>query len=249
VTPYYADARVSLYLGDSRELMPSLTADVVIADPPYGQTSLPWDRWPDGWLAALPSTATQMWCFGSLRLLMEHAPEFNVSGWKLAQDIVWEKHNGSNFQADRFRRIHELVAHFYRGPWGALHRDVQTTPDATKRTIRVKSRPPHMGYIDATPYESRDGGPRIQRSVIRVRSTHGYAIHPTQKPIGILTPLVAYSCAADSTMLDPFAGSGSTLVAARELGIRAIGIEVDERYCELAAKRLAGEGLWTEVPA
>lgn len=84
-----------------------------------------------------------------------------------------------------------------------------------------------------------DGGPRLMRSVLQVRSEHGRAVHPTQKPLGILRPLIQYSCSIDGTMLDPFAGSGSTLLAARELGRRAIGIEAREDYCEAAVKRLA----------
>ena len=77
------------------------------------------------------------------------------------------------------------------------------------------------------------------RSVLAVRSCHGYAVHPTQKPVGILHPLIEFSVPVSGIVLDPFAGSGSTLVAAREAGRRAIGIEVQERYCEIAAKRLA----------
>lgn len=242
--PYYADELVTLYHGDAREILPSITADVVVADPPYGETSLAWDRWPDGWLAAAASTSTSLWCFGSLRLLMARHPDFAAAGWKFAQDVVWEKHNGSNFHADRFRRVHELVAHFYRGRWSDLHRAVPTTPDAVARTVRRKTRPPHMGQIERSAYESHDGGPRMQRSVIQARSTHGYAIHPTQKPTEILTPLIAYSCPPGGLVVDPFAGSGSTLVAARDLGRRAVGIEIDERYCEAAAERLGGP-LWT----
>ena len=241
VTPYYSDPLVSLYLGDCREILPTLWADAVITDPPYGSTSLRWDTWVPGWLALLqPST---LWCFGTLRVFMDHDAEFRDAGWKLAQDIVWEKHNGSGFHADRFRRVHEQAAHFYRGEWGAQYRQVQTTPDAVARTVRTKSRPPHTGHIEATPYQSVDGGPRLQRSVIRVRSTHGYAEHPTQKPLGILTPLIEYSVPDRGSVLDPFAGSGSTLVAAKALGRKAIGIEVDEEQCEIAARRCSQEVL------
>ena len=66
--------------------------------------------------------------------------------------------------------------------------------------------------------------------------------HIAQKPVEICTWALQVA-PADAVILDPFAGSGSTLVAAKKLGHRAVGIEVDERYCELIASRLAQDAL------
>jgi DNA modification methylase len=67
--------------------------------------------------------------------------------------------------------------------------------------------------------------------------------HPTQKPLQLMSWCVSqYSKDAD-IILDPFCGAGTSLVAAKDLGRRAIGIELEERYCEIAAKRLSQEVL------
>jgi site-specific DNA-methyltransferase (adenine-specific) len=245
---YWTDGRVSLYLGDMREILPALgvTADCVIADPPYESTSLAWDRWPDGWLDVAASVTRSMWCFLPIRQFAEppyRGTEFRAAGWRLSQDIegehmVWEKHNGSSFHADRFKRVHEIACHWYRGDWGSLYHKVPTTPDATARSLRSKTRPPHMGHAGESAYVSADGGPRLMRSVLRVRSMHGRAIHESEKPPGILEPLITYACPPGGLVVDPFAGSCSTLAVAASLGRRAIGVELREACAEKAARRL-----------
>lgn len=247
--PYFDDGQCQLYLGDCREVIPALgvTADCVIADPPYVSTSLDWDRWPDGWLDTAASVTRSMWCFLPLRQFAEppyRGIEFARAGWRLSQDIeaehaVWEKHNGSGFHADRFKRVHEIACHWYRGGWASVYHQVPTTPDATARSLRRKTRPPHMGDTKESIYVSEDGGPRLMRSVLRVRSVHGHAIHRTQKPGGLLEPLIEYACPPGGLVVDPFAGSGSSLVTARATGRRAIGIEISERHCEDAARWLS----------
>ena len=234
--PYFDDGRVTLYLADSLQVeLPA--ADLIVTDPPYGSTSLEWDRWPVGWPTI--ATGASMWCFGSMRMFMERALEFENGRWNQSHDIVWAKHNGSGFHADRFRRVHEHAIHFYRGQWADVHHEPQYTNDATARTVRSKRRPSHMGHIESAPYQTVDGGPRLATSVMYEPSMHGTAIHPTEKPVAVLLPLIRYGCPANGVVLDLFAGSGSTLAAARIAGCRAIGFEVNEKYAELAARRLA----------
>src|SRR5690606_26223573 len=94
----------------------------------------------------------------------------------------------------------------------------------------------HYGAIGG--YFYVDDGTRLARSVQKAPSVRR-GLHPTEKPVGILVPLITYACPPNGTVLDPFAGSGSRLEAARLAGRQAIGIEIDERYAERAAQRLA----------
>lgn len=245
MTPYYSDAYVTLYHGDCREVLPSYgllpTNSVVIADPPYAETSLAWDRWPTGWVTAIENAACSvvpLWCFGSLRTFLDRRDDF--AAWRLAQDVVWEKHNGSNAHADRFRRVHEHAVQWYRGEWAEVYASPVKTADATKRTVRRKGKPPQWwGAIGDSTYTSEDGGPRLMRSVIYCRSEHGRAENETQKPVGIVLPLIEYSCPPGGLVVSPFAGAGTDLVAARQAGRRAIGVELREEQCEIAARRLS----------
>ena len=67
--------------------------------------------------------------------------------------------------------------------------------------------------------------------------------HPNEKPIPVIVKLVKLGTKVGETILDPFMGSGTTLRAAKDMGRKAIGIEIDERYCEIAANRLRQEVL------
>jgi site-specific DNA-methyltransferase (adenine-specific) len=221
--------------------MPSSSVDLILTDPPYGETSLVWDRWVTEWPSevyrVLKPTGS-LWVFGSMRMFLSRIDEFRK--YKFAQDVIWEKHNGSGFHADRFKRVHENALQFYRAeaPWKSVYKNVQYTLDATARTVRRKKRPTHMGHIEAGSYTSEDGGPRLMRSVMYVRSEHGRAEHPTQKPEGIIEPLLRYSCPPGGIVFDPFMGSGAIGLTAKKNGMRFIGAEINSEYFEIAKRRI-----------
>jgi site-specific DNA-methyltransferase (adenine-specific) len=245
VKPYFDDGQVALYLGDCREILPALglEADCVIADPSYEETSLEWDKWADGWPEAVAPFARSMWCFGSMRMFLEHGGEFDDAGWRLSQDIVWEKQNGTVPVADRFKRVHEHVLHWYRGPWRDVRHEVPRVAATAEQiarngqAVRRRDSAAHLGQYGTGNWT--DDGTRLMASVIKVRSAHHSALHPTQKPTGIIAPLLEYSCPPGGLVIDPFSGSGSVLEAARMSGRRAVGIEAYEPYAEAAARRLS----------
>jgi site-specific DNA-methyltransferase (adenine-specific) len=241
-------------VGDCRDLLkgfPAGSFDCIVTDPPYGETNLGWDRRCQGWAkecSRVLKTTGSMWVFGSLRAFLHSTAEFE--GWKLAQEVVWEKHNGSSFHADRFRRVHELAVQFYpaSAAWAAVYKAPQYTADATPRAVRRKSRPEHWhGDRGDSVYVSEDGGPRLMRSVLRVRSEHGRAVHPTQKPLGVVLPLLRYSCPPGGHVLDPFAGSGTVGLAAAEAGMRATLVDTSGAYAAVFSNRLA-DALAAKLP-
>lgn len=236
--PYYQDEHVTLYHADARGVA-ELAADcrVTIADPPYAETALPWDQWPKGWPTLMPGMA--LWVYGSLRVFLERGTEIRDGGWTYSQDLVWEKQNGTGFAADRFRRVHELAAFFYRGPWSKVYRNPVLRHDAAARVVHRSVSPTHTSPIGASRYATTAGGARYERSVVRIRNCHRTAVHPTEKPVALARLLIQYACAPGSTLFVPFAGSGAELVAAKQLGLRAIGCDTQIAYCEAAASRLA----------
>lgn len=248
--PYYTDGQVTLYLGDCREILPTLDlhADLIVTDPPYGETSLKWDRWVDGWPTLAAQHAKSMWCFGSMRMFGEHWTEFTCADWRMSQDVVWEKNTSTGVFNDRFRRIHENATHWYRdAQWSDIYHDAQRVAgrggwsDRSREVGDVvnRNRPSgsHLGVLGKKPWI--EDGKRLPVSIVRAKNLRGLAIHPTEKPVPLLRPLIEYACPPRGLILDLFAGSGSTLHTARLTGRRAIGFEDHEPYAEAAARRLS----------
>ena len=201
MTPYYADDLVTIYHGDCREVMPTQTADAVIADPPYGSGKAEWDDdFPTDWMAhaaiVAPVLALQPGIWNLLRCPRE---------------------------VGRLRYRWTLAAHLTNG--------------MTRSTVGFGNWIPTLLYAaEGVSLHRVDGD--IRRFAV---GTEPMPDHPTPKPLNVIRWVV--SRLPDGTVLDPFMGSGTTLVAAKSLGRRAIGIEIEERYCEIAANRCRQEVL------
>ena len=222
MTPYYDEDGITIYHGDCREWLASRQDDSVellISDPPYG---VEWQS-----RSRLNLFSPIIGDDGSLdmrhmldecvRVLMSrrHLYVFGfdlsgVSGLSATVDLVWDK------QAKGLGNL-EI-------PWA---------PSYERIGFGVKDRgKDHIARGGLVTRLRRESVLRFTRSTIA-------DIHPTEKPVALLRELIESSSHLHECVVDPFAGSGSTLIAAKLEGRRAIGIEVEERYCEIAAKRLA----------
>ena len=212
--PYYTDDLVTLYHGDCREITDWHTADVLVTDPPYG-------------------------------IAYESNMNNDRRNVKMGRPIEGDR--------DLTLRDHVLGVWGDRpaivfGRWDA-HRPVNTRA----RLIWDKGDSPGMGDLkmpwgrsDEEIYVLGQGfaGTRTG-SVIRVKmlsaADRNRPDHPTPKPVPLMEVLIG-KC-PPGVIADPFTGSGSTLIAAKLQGRRAVGIELEERYCEIAATRLSQDAL------
>ena len=215
MTPYYQDATTTIYHGDCREVTEWLSADVLVTDPPYGM------RFASGW----GGHQGECWVAGDDDTTTRDAA---VSMWGDRPALIFGRWSVAPPTGTRAQLTWDKGEHVGMGdlslPWKPNTEEI---------------------YVLGRGFTS----PRRDPSVLKfnavagtVRTTAVGRWHPTEKPVNLMSHLLT-RCPQGWSVADPFMGSGTTLVAAKSLGRRAIGIEVDERYCEIAAKRLAQEVL------
>ena len=224
--PYYSDDLVTLYHGDCREVLAWLDADVLICDPPYGTNFTAGN--PKGGYGRRQNAA------GNSR----HASTRNVGveGFTIAND------------SDTAARDTALALWGGERPALVFGSPRMTDPPGewSDRLVWDKKRPGMNGGPWRYRHESiyvTVGFVRTDNAAVSIiEAWPDQTDHIHAKPLSLMSRLVA--AAPPGTIADPFAGSGSTLVAAKQLGRRVIGVEVEERYCELAAKRLCQDTLF-----
>lgn len=240
--PYYDHAGITIFNGDCLEVLPRLdvTVDMVLADLPYGTTNCAWDSvipleplWeqyrrlikPNG---ALVFTASQP--FTSL-LVMSNLEWFRYT-W------VWEKSVGTGFLdvSSKPLKTHEDICVFY--PSLPTY-NPQMTPARPRKIRRSASAAQYGRHALVTTHNNGEAYPR---SIIYAKKELGTQ-HPTQKPVALFEYLIRTYSNPGDLILDNTCGSGTTLRAAKNLGRRAIGVELSEAYCAVAVQRLQQEVL------
>lgn len=213
--PYYSDNLVTLYHGDCRDILPTLDpVDLIVTDPPYGINYVSNHTVGRG---ARPITND------GARLSI--ALQRNVIPLLRANHVLW---------FTRWDVWPDVWAEL--GPWFPL-RGMLVWDKGDPGMGDLNHWGPSYELIASAGYGKTTGG--RDQSVIRYAKPPATTrVHPTEKPRALLQYLIRKL--APTTVLDPFAGGGSTLLAAKVLGCKAIGVEIDERYCERIAQRLTG---------
>ncbi len=230
--PYYEEPGIQIFLGDCREILPSLpTVDLVLTDPPYpGLVGGHKRDFPGGvtqrktitesigqeWQSGLDwmEPAWDRCLYGMIVFCSFHSVasiRTRIASVKPIALSVWYKRNSPPTGKNLPRYTTEFIWMFSKFP--GLKWDVF---DTTLFDVPL----PQAGCF----------------AVERELNSNGTTAHPTQKPLALISSLLRIG---GEVILDPFMGSGTTLRAAKDLGRQAIGIEIEERYCEIAVRRLA----------
>lgn len=244
MTPYYDQDGITIYHADYREVMPVLTFGVIITDPPYGTSyySSDTDEMTSSVLVSLNEKAQTVAIFGWPERLIRLCVEAQVvpSEW-----VTWWPTNAAlrGPHTHSLRSEVECIAVF------------GTHELATVRVERPPSAWLNPNWFDSAQNRGRDRKPAtIDRAMMRASDVwrdpspglgvhHKKRLHPNEKPLSLMTKLVTGLAQLGDVICDPFMGSGTTLRAAKDLGQKAIGIEIEERYCEIAVQRLAQQVL------
>jgi site-specific DNA-methyltransferase (adenine-specific) len=213
--PYYEDDACTIYHGDCREVLAALpldAADMVLTDPPYGMNRFATDG-KDFLKVVGPALQT---AFTRLR----------SPGSMFVFTSTAEVVNVANAVAQPLKRLLWMYkpndCTYPLGGWLL-----------TSEAILWFHKGERLGLEERRPFKH-------DCYTVTSVGQEGVTGHPTVKPISVVSDFVS-RVAPGAVVLDPFLGSGTTLLAAKRLGRRAIGVEIEEKYCYLAAERLASE--------
>jgi site-specific DNA-methyltransferase (adenine-specific) len=220
---------VTIYHGDCREILPNIKADVLVTDPPYGFGAYETDIAPaPQWLRKLVYRSRSAAVFGYPEGLIRWcvSEQLTPIEW-----VTWWPTNAIAGRAKWLQREAECIAIFGT---------IESLPHIPRSASSQ-----HIARVASTCVDKDN---RIMGDVWRdakpgMAFNHHQRLHPNEKPLTLMQRLVSMCAHPGATVLDPYMGSGTTVRAAKNLGFRAIGIEIDERHCETAAKRCAQDVL------
>jgi len=236
--PYYEHAGITIYHGDCREIIPTLGAiTAVVMDPPYcsGGFNEAGKRAAKG-MGLRSETIRDVGWFTNDNMTTAGAAWLLsfVAGW-CCRNLV----DGGTLTAFTDWRMVPNLAPAIEGS-GLRYQNllVWKKPNFGLGTGFKPQHELAMHFSKGTPtYYALNSGNVIDSARVNSVDRH----HQTEKPVELMQEIIRVVCDSSGVVLDPFMGSGSTLCAAKTLGIKAIGVELSEKYCEIAARRLEQE--------
>ncbi len=255
--PVLQTRHLTLYQGDALEVLaqlPSAGVDACVTDPPYGEGAASWDGartrdWYLSWLREVDRVVVSggpILTFAPRRkldLVMAALREVRGDSARCPmQRVVWVHKQGFRLAPGYLRPEHEEVV--VSGLVLAESDDARGLRRYGPRVRTARRLRPSRGFGPYR-YVPHPAGPMAGTVIEAPRRKKGREAtgHPTQKPEDVMRYLVALAAPVGATVLDPFAGSGTTLVVARAMGRRAIGIDRAADYCRLIVERCAQEAL------
>ncbi len=212
---YYRTELGALYCGDCLEILPLIKdkVDLVLTDPPYNASK------------------------SKIKIKKKNYKSINQE---------WDKNFNPEFL---YKTKHKQSLIF------CSHHTIFKYPDTVKQILHWVKRNPFpaiskvytfsveyiLWYVNESPYIYNKTNNRLDRFYTNIVSGNNRTEHPTQKPIKLIKSLLEIHSNKNNLILDPFLGSGTTAVACEKLGRRWIGIEISEKYCEIAKQRIKAE--------
>ena len=233
---------IHLFTGDAptvlREIFRAgLRVPLIATDPPYNMGKADWDEIADypafcrEWIteaAAVLAPGGALYVFGTYASLHEVYTAATSCGMVFLTEIVWDYLNGAG---GKWPRRHDLCLYFIKP--GA-------EPTFNREAVQVQRHEDHIREYRGQTYDVKTPGTVWRFPTVDAQSAER-TTHPTQKPVPLMERVILASSLQGEIVLDPFAGSGSTLVAALRHGRQAYGIERDLHYCDIIRARCAAE--------
>ena len=215
--PYYDHAGITIYHGDCREILPTLDkVDLVLTDPPYGVSYV---------------LAPGVFGKGNKRIRRGGKPPVHGDDRPFDPSHLLTFKRAILFGANHYSdRLPVSGGWFVWDKTGGGRGPSNTFADIEMAWTNLAKTPSIYHHLWKGLVRDSEAGARV--------------LHPTQKPVALMAWLLSKHTGRGDTVLDPYTGSGPVLLAAKNLGRKAIGIEIEEKYCEIAANRLAQEVLF-----
>lgn len=264
---YYDKAGIALHHGDCRVVLPALatgSVDIMLTSPPYDDAragAYPGILRDD--LELLAREVIRLLKPGGVALWVVDGPVNDgarstlpfdlicrwsrLEGWRFLECLIYGRHGAPGAYAGRFRKDHEYMPVFVRD--GATHTcnkhplATRAAYDSRKHRACMRNRDGYQSFRRCTGWAAENGmtmpGTIWEYGCVGVAGT----THPATFPERLVRDVLACFSEPGDLMLDPFCGSGTTLRVAKDLGRRAIGVEIEEKWCDHAVRRLGQDVL------